>query len=72
MSCDKCGADDRAESVEKVVVEMLKCICQLSEDYGGCLGDSTVGMPPCEHAGEWHAPCYETFEERLRALGVLP
>ena len=62
----------RKESVKQIVSEMLGCICQLSEDYGGCLGDSVSGIPPCEHAGEWHAPCYETFAERLRVLGVLP
>lgn len=61
---------ERTDSVEQVVSEMLGCICQLSEDYGGCLGDGTVGMPPCEHAGE-RRPCYEAFEERLRALGVV-
>lgn len=62
--------EERTDSVEQVVYEMLYCIVRLTEADGGCNGDSNSGTPECEYAGEFD-PCYKVFEDRLHALGVI-
>lgn len=67
--CARYEAINHYQYVGQVAKEMLQCLVRF-EEYGTCDSLSGTSIDGCEHICD-REYCWPSFEERLKALGVV-